>query len=304
MMGETPTVSSLISGYASRACERMDLELRQEFLQFVKARAHPFGGFVGRADENDLYYTFFGMECMRALASGLALEQTEQFLKSFHPKLDELDLVHLASLIRCWVRFPTMDTDVEKCNSYRWMNRLDRFRCGEGGFQLGNSVAVESIYAGFLALLIHEELQQPLEKPEALLRTMVQFETQDGAYAEGFNLKTGTTTVTSAAAILRKTLASDSCRDLGEWILRQQDESGGFLAMPGAPFADLLSTATSLIALKILGVSLDEIRGKCLDFVGRLWHENGGFRGHLEDSVSDVEYTYYGFVSMGILAGK
>ena len=35
------------------------------------------------------------------------------------------------------------------------------------------------------------------------------------------------------------------------------------------------------------------------DFVESLWDDDGGFRGHPSDPVTDCEYTFYGLLAMG-----
>jgi len=70
----------------------------------------------------------------------------------------------------------------------------------------------------------------------------------------------------------------------------------------GPAIPDLLSTATALHALSLVGASMDEMREKHLDYLDMLWSPQGGFRGHLADNVVDCEYTYYGLLSLGCLA--
>ncbi|MCX5654122.1 MAG: beta-hydroxylase, partial [Planctomycetota bacterium] len=78
----------------------------------------------------------------------------------------------------------------------------------------------------------------------------------------------------------------------------------GLLAAAVAPIPDLLSTATGLHALWRAGASLDEtLRLACAGFVAGLATESGGFRGHAADTVADCEYTFYGLLALGHLAG-
>ena len=72
----------------------------------------------------------------------------------------------------------------------------------------------------------------------------------------------------------------------------------GDLAIP-----DLLSTATALFALSLVGALPEDGREKHLDYLDSLWSTQGGFRGHAGDQIVDCEYTYYGLLSLGCLAG-
>ena len=88
---------------------------------------------------------------------------------------------------------------------------------------------------------------------------------------------------------------------VGEWLMARCVPDGGFLAMPQAPFPDLLSTATALHALAGMNASLDGIRDSCIAFVKTLW-AGKGFRGHWLDDVADCEYTFYALLALGHLS--
>ena len=90
---------------------------------------------------------------------------------------------------------------------------------------------------------------------------------------------------------------------VGDWLLAQVSPQGGFLAVPGAPLPDLLSTATALHALACLERRLpSEVHERCLDFIDTLWSADGGFHGHWADDYLDPEYTYYGLLALGHLS--
>ena len=76
---------------------------------------------------------------------------------------------------------------------------------------------------------------------------------------------------------------------------------GGFCAGPQIAVPDLLSTAVALFALRSIGEEVGEICEPCLDYVESLWRDSGGFAGHADDSIEDVEYTFYGLLSIGCL---
>ncbi|WP_075088199.1 prenyltransferase/squalene oxidase repeat-containing protein [Verrucomicrobium spinosum] len=84
--------------------------------------------------------------------------------------------------------------------------------------------------------------------------------------------------------------------------MKQAHAGGGFLAVPGAPLPDLLSTATALHALESLQTNWQVLREPSLDFVDSLWNAEGGFHGHWADDDLDVEYTSYGLLALGHLS--
>jgi prenyltransferase beta subunit len=89
-----------------------------------------------------------------------------------------------------------------------------------------------------------------------------------------------------------------------QWLAARAEPYGGFSAIPTGPdmaIPDLLSTATAVHALTLVGVDMEEIRERNLDYLDALWSVQGGFRGHPADDVLDCEYTYYGLMSLGDL---
>ena len=90
---------------------------------------------------------------------------------------------------------------------------------------------------------------------------------------------------------------------VGDWLLAQAHPQGGFLALPGAPMPDLLSTATTLHALAAMDRRLPgATHARCIDFIDSLWNAEGGFHGHWADDHLDVEYAFYGLLALGYLS--
>ena len=72
----------------------------------------------------------------------------------------------------------------------------------------------------------------------------------------------------------------------------------GFAALHHAPAEDLLSTGVALFALNFLSSDFRLIKPDCLNFVDELY-DCGGFRSTQADSMTDVEYTFYGLLALG-----
>jgi geranylgeranyl transferase type-2 subunit beta len=83
-----------------------------------------------------------------------------------------------------------------------------------------------------------------------------------------------------------------------------QTDEGGLRANTRIPIADLLSTFTGLLTLQDLGgaaeIDFDQVRR----FVTSLELEDGGFHGAQWDPAHDVEYTFYGLGTLGLLVGR
>ena len=76
---------------------------------------------------------------------------------------------------------------------------------------------------------------------------------------------------------------------------------GGFIAAEGIGIADLLSTSTALLALKLSGESLELYSDKCTEFINLHWDNSGGFFGSVADTRPDCEYTYYALLALGLI---
>jgi len=77
--------------------------------------------------------------------------------------------------------------------------------------------------------------------------------------------------------------------------------NGGFAALHMAPCEDLLSTAVALYALHFLDADIRIKKPDCLIFIDDLY-DNGGFRATKYDSITDVEYTFYGLLALGSMS--
>ena len=49
------------------------------------------------------------------------------------------------------------------------------------------------------------------------------------------------------------------------------------------------------------GVNMDDLQKPCIRYAESLWRESGGFAGHEADEFEDVEYTFYGLLTIGSL---
>jgi hypothetical protein len=283
---------------------------------FLRAAALPDGIFPDRAGQGDLYYTVFGLQALIALrgdqgaerggsldpprnglsgepaairsepaaeAAGDLVFRAEPYLRSFGPGVS-LDFVHTACLARCWALVAGRGPDAETRRAI--LARIETWRSADGGYNPAPGAAAGTAYANFLALGACEDFAARVPDETGLARSLAGLRSADGGYANTPAAARGSTAATAAAIV---TLVE----------LGQHGPEGGFRAMPAAPIPDLLSTATALHALAQAGVSLDDIRRPCREFVEGLWADDGGFRGHWADDATDCEYTFYGLLALG-----
>lgn len=262
---------------------------------FLAEQWNADGGARDRAGLSDLYYTVFALDGLIALQAEVPAPQTQRYLAGFGAGA-ELDLVHVACLARCWASMPTGALAPDVASEIG--RNLERFRSGDGGYGAEVGAARGTAYHCFLALGAHQDLGGAPPDSPALASCIAGLRSVDGAYSNQPGAAVGSTTATAAAVATLRQLDAPLPDDVAPWLLARAHPQGGFLAAPRAPMPDLLSTATSLHALSILGADFSAIVEPCLDFVDTLW-TGRGFCGHWADEIVDSEYTYYGLLALG-----
>jgi len=266
---------------------------------FLIRQITPEGGGADRAGRPDLYYTIFVLAGLEALQAELPIEKVRPFVDSFGDGT-ALDFVHLGALARC--RAAIGLEKMPRGFSDAILARLETFRTADGGYEVKPGAAHGNAYGCFVALGAYQDLGAKLPDSLRMVQCLKFLETPDGAWGNVRGMRQGTVPATAAAITLLHQLGMPISAAAGDWLLAQIHSDGGWLAVPGAPIPDLLSTATALHALSCLDRPLPAaLREKCLDFVDTLWSAEGGFHGHWADDALDAEYTFYGLLALGHL---
>jgi hypothetical protein len=266
-----------------------------EAARFVTERQMPDGGFRGRGDRSDLYYTAFAVELERALVLPGNPQATLRYVGGFGDGAG-LDLIHLASLARCLARLCT--GGIPGPLRLALSARVEALRCADGGYPTRLGAERGSIAGAVLALTALSDLDIEPGDVRRLLPAADALRADDGGYANEPGMDTGTTAASAGVLIL---LGRDAPRDLALWTLSQWVPEGGFLASPRAPIPDLVSTALALYALRTADESLAELRAAGLAFLDGLHRAAGGWAGHALDPVADLEHTFYALLARGCL---
>lgn len=263
---------------------------------FAASRFLPEGGAADRAGRADLYYTIFALALRDALGVTGDLPGLRDWLEGFGDG-DGLDFIHVGALARCRAA-----AGMEPARG-TLLARIEEFRTPDGGYHETRGAAHGHAYGCFVALGAYQDAGVEMPEPLRMVQCLKLLETPDGAWGNVRGMRGGTVPATSAAVTLLHQLGMPVADGAGRWLLSQQHESGGWLAVPGAPVPDLLSTATALHALACLDLQPGESRrDRCLDFIDTLWSAKGGFHGHWADDDLDAEYTFYGMLALGHLA--
>jgi prenyltransferase beta subunit len=271
---------------------------------FLRRQLAPDGGFAGRDGRRDLYYTVFGLEAALVLNVDFPRQSMREYLDSFEAG-ETLDLVHLACLIRCRANMGDLpDGEVAAPARAVLLRQLLAHRTDDGGFSTTRGAPRGNAYGAFLALGSCQDLGVDCPDAEALAASINSLQMPGGGFANEPAMTAGVTTATAAAVCVLHYLKRPVPESALRWLLERAHPRGGFTAITFAGSAgipDLLSTATALHALSLLGVSTGDMREKHLDYLDSLWSPQGGFRGHAADDTLDCEYTYYGLLALGSL---
>ena len=262
---------------------------------FLRSCLNPDGGFRGRSAKSDLYYTAFALDALAALSATLPGERVRNYLASFGDG-DGLNFAHLASGVRCRGALSTVQ---DAGRSRAFLERLENYRSADGGYNhLSLRAPRGTVYGAYVAFAAWAAAGEPIPQPEKLLESIRSLRTANGGYANEPGAGQSVVTATSAAVMLQRLLA-DAADDTAVRALQSCEcPAGGFLAFPGAPGPDLLSTASALYALRRAARPPASPEMHC-DFISSLWSESGGFSGHPADSVVDCEYTFYALLALG-----
>jgi hypothetical protein len=257
------------------------------------------GGGAGtdRDGRPDLYYTIFALAGLQAVSGVIPEEKVRGYLSVFGDG-EGLDFVHLGALARCWAAVGGFQKNL----AAKILERIETFRARDGGYDGEPRSEHGNAYGCFVALGAYQDLGMRMPQELRVVQSLKCLETPDGAWGNAAGLMKGSTNPTAAAVTLLHQLKMPVSDVVANWLLSQWHGQGGFLAMPQAPFPDLLSTATALHALSCLGVQLNGTqRESGLEFLDSLWTAEGGFHGHWADDCLDAEYTFYGLLALGHL---
>jgi len=268
---------------------------------FLLRQQNEDGGFQDRSGKSDVYYTVFGLDGLLALQAEIPRARIAAYLKSFGAG-EGLDFVHLCCLARAWAAISNPAQPEPGPPATEMVRRIEAFRARDGGFHSARGCEFGTAYAAFLAVGAYQDLKAEWRDPMRLVQSLKFLETSDGAWANERNVKVGSTNATAAAITTLRNLNVPVNQSAGDWLLARCQPEGGFLAAPGSPIPDLLSTATALHALAGLQISFAGVKEKCLDFIDTLWTNEGAFHGQWADDHVDCEYTYYGLLALGHLS--
>ena len=267
--------------------------LCQPDLTTIRSRGRP------RRETGRLLHSLRPLAGAQALNAPVPINKTAAWLAALGGG-EDLDFVHLGALARCWAAVGTDAMPPRVGQAI--LKRLEEIPHSPMAVTIPTaSTAPPTARSSPLGRTKTWSKRRP--HPIQLARSLDKLRSADALGAMRPANRRARSTPPLAQSFSYRALGLPVRAEVGDWILAQEHPLGGFLAAPGAPMPDLLSTATALHALACLDRRLNsEVHEASLDFIDTLWSARGGFHGQLADEAFwTPEYTFYGLLALGHL---
>ncbi len=256
----------------------LDKSSQAEIKAFVKTQQHKNGAFTDRGGNPDLYYSLFAVWLSKALKLDEQQKKLRQFIAFIQP--DKYKVVDKFSLLLIGL---TLDKDdVKKPTLFELFLWI---------FKSGKNMNVA--YRFFLFMLSFDALFGKNRVIYSVLRIFLNF------YRPANDLPCSF----FSAFILAKFITGGKVKKELAVVQEYYEKGKGFKVFRENHFADLLSTGVALFALKKVGADLRMVAPDCLSLVQENY-ANGAFLSGDGDPSRDLEYTFYGMLSLGVLSKK
>ncbi len=267
---------------------------------WLECRQQPDGGFAGRRSGSDPYYTDFALRGLDLLITDSPIfESAARHLRdSAREPTDLIEVFSLLSCARTLRRHGVSFIAHQRAGRRLLDDRIlpDGGFCNAGGEQL-------SAYHSFLGTLCLQMLGEASGLQDTS-RAVGGLQRDSGGFAERETEHTAQTNATCAAiALLLMGDAFEPARGerAARFLVDMQSANGGIRAHPTAAGGDLLSSFTGLLTLCLLGAQHQLDLPALARFIRGAARPGGGFSSGPVDAAADVEYTYYGIASLGLM---
>jgi geranylgeranyl transferase type-2 subunit beta len=255
--------------------------------------------FRNRRGDPDVYYTSFGLRLLKMLDNLEKVDNekcAEYTLTYYNRKVrsGDLTLSDVVSIIVVLdilgMQKSVIELGIDK--------RILEFKTANGFVSF--SKASPTIYDTFLAVYGLSVVNKIDILPDEIISHIFKFY-KNGGFCKSSKSKKPSTNPTSAGIftlfILDKLELIN--RSKVSTFLRDMEQGGGFKSMVTSPISDLLSTHTAVVSLILLQTNFDV--NKCRQFVLSCRKSCKGYSSNPIDSICDLEYTYYGVATLGLL---
>jgi len=265
----------LLEAVLAKSILMLDSEAIGEVKSFLVSKQTDQGGFSDRGGNCDLYYSLFGYYIAEALSVPEVIGPLKKYVAETVTK-GHLSGVYLY------------------CGAILYSKLI------------GSDAISEKLRKQIVSNLIHEEIEQP--EYSGFLGILALYYLDDyrniqraiNQYTQIKTIAAQPCPVIAATAVIQGITGKEK-HEYAKFLKSFYRESGGFAALYNAPSEDLLSTGVTLYGLHFLDADIRMIKPDCISFVDNLY-DNGGFKATEFDSITDVEYTFYGLLSLGSMS--
>ena len=276
--------------------DNMSREAQERIKEYIRSQMEECAFFVDKRRRKDVYYSVFGL--MLSYVFGVRIDCSAARTQLELNKPNEHDLVHYAAYIRSKMILILLERNKAGIVLSRLFSVEEKTLPAFTGFPHNDP---HSPYSVFILLSLLEDMGHKIKNKNELLRSLDLYRISGGGYSNNERATVpnalSATNATAAALCIRGQLEGYNMNEDVEYLRGLQDESGGFFATDQSPVPDILSTATALFVLscykKAPLVEPDA-------FIEAHWLDSGGFAPTLLENESDIEYTFYGILALGI----
>jgi len=254
----------------------LDESSRAELVGFVKSQQHKNGAFTDRAGNPDIYYSLFGVWLCKALKLKSEQKNLKEFISDVQP--NEKKVADKFSLLL--IRLSLEENNFGKPTVFNLLKWI---------FAEGKNL--NTAYRFFLFMLSFDALYRQSRLIYFVVKMFLSFYRPPKDLPCSF----------FAALLLAKFLTGKKVAKETHALLDYFEKGKGFKVFHEQENADLLSTAVALFALKKVGADLRLVTPDCLTLVEQNYN-SGAFLSGDGDSSRDLEYTFYGLLTLGTLS--
>lgn len=294
-----------------KAMNLLNKQGQDEIYKFLVSQQNADGGFQDRGGRSDLYYSLFGGLMLGAWSMGQRAKSKGQCVRSpktgeLHPELLDgkpaMRNAQPATKLKQYIVHQSaikVPGFIEQCCLALLQKELkiNRFSRITTLLILGKSFwkerySINLSYRSFVLFLTLDAIlpfRGILKRLSGKMLSRIEVDEHSPC------------SEVAAKVFLRKMLNQEEKSDQ-ELLMSFTCESGGFKAFAHLNYADMLSTAVALFALDFSGSDLRLVKPACLDFIQQNFVD-GAFLSGDGDQTADLEYTFYGLLALGVLAG-
>lgn len=254
----------------------LDETARNEVRNFVESCQHPNGAFTDRGGKPDFYYSLFGVLIASALDLKDSTSKHKIFIQQAKPPENDGAMFFAHTLVRSFLS----ENNTQKTSILK-LTRMLFSKTGNvnPGYRLFMwMLTFDLLYRKRKLILFPARIFLSMHRPTTDLPCSVVAAYTVARHFSGLN-------------------AENEMKMLFSFF----EDGKGFKMFHDVNHPDLLSTTVALFALKTVGADFRLVVPDCLNLVQQNYAD-GAFLSGDGDTTRDLEYTFYGLLTLGVLS--